>query len=63
MTAALTINIVLATVVLIAVVGMISWSIATQDADAVSRLARSARRRRRATARPQLVGRTAEYRA
>jgi len=63
MTTALTINIVLAGAVLIAVVGMIAWGIATQNVDAITGVARSARRRRRATARAQFVGRTAGNRA
>ena len=63
MTTALTLNIVFAGLVLIAVLGMITWSIATQHVDAVTGLVRSARRRRRATARPQFVGRTVQNRA
>ncbi len=63
MTTALTLNIVFAGLVLIAVIGMIAWSIATQNVDAITGQARSARRRRRATARAQFVGRTVDSRA
>ena len=63
MTIALVLNVVLATVVIVAIVGMLSWSIATQNLDAPAGLLRSARRRRRTTARVQLVGRTVEHRA
>ena len=58
MTAALTINIVLATLVLTAIVGMLVWSIATQNGDATTRIVRGARRRRRTPARARLLGRT-----
>ena len=58
MTAVLTLNIVLGAVVLTAVIGMLAWSIATQDGDAATRLVRVARRRRRAPVRARLVRRT-----
>jgi len=41
----------------------IGWSIATQNVDAVTGHVRSARRRRRATARARIVGRTVGSRA
>ena len=56
-------NIVFATVVIVGIVGMLAWSIATQDVDAATGLVRSARPSRRTTARAQLVGRTIENRA
>ena len=58
MTAALTINIVLATLVLTAIAGMLVWSIATQNIDAATRTVRVARRRRSTPARAWLLGRT-----
>ena len=63
MTTALPLNIVLAGLVLIAVIGMIAWSIATQNVDAITGQVHSARRRRRATARARIVGRTVDSRA
>ncbi|HTR72871.1 MAG TPA: hypothetical protein VMG80_04680 [Solirubrobacteraceae bacterium] len=62
-TTALTLNIVFAGFVLIAVVGMLARSIATQNRDAVTGHVRSARRRRRAAARARIVGRTVDTRA
>src|SRR2546421_233198 len=59
MTIALVLNIVLATVVVVGIVGMLAWSIATQDVDAPNGLVRNARRRR-ASARSRFVGRTVE---
>ena len=56
MTAALTINIVLATLVLTAIVGMLVWSIATQNTDAATRIVRIPRRRRTTPARARLLG-------
>ncbi|MBV8945211.1 MAG: hypothetical protein JO286_22760 [Solirubrobacterales bacterium] len=58
MTAALTINIVLGALVLTAVIGMLVWSIATQNGDAATRIVRIARRRRPAPARARLIRRT-----
>ena len=63
MTTALTLNIVFAGFVLIAVIGLLAWSIATQNLDAVTGQVRSARRRRRAAARARIVGRTVDSRA
>jgi hypothetical protein len=56
-------NIVLATLVIVGIVGMLAWSIATQGLDAPAGRVRSTRRRRRTTARAQLLGRTLEHRA
>jgi hypothetical protein len=63
MTAALILNVVLATVVVVGIVGMLGWSIVAQNSDAVHGRVHSARRRRRATARARFVGRTVEHRA
>ena len=63
MTTALTLNIVFAGFVLIAVIGLLAWSIANQNLDAVTVQVRSARRRRRAAARARIVGRTVDSRA
>jgi hypothetical protein len=63
MTTGLATNIALAGVVLVALLGLIAWSIATQHADAATRIVRSARRRRRTPARLQVVGRTVADRA
>jgi hypothetical protein len=63
MTTALTLNIVFAGLALIAVIGMIAWSIATQNLDSPTGLVRSARRRRRVAARARIVGRTVDSRA
>jgi hypothetical protein len=63
MTTALTLNIVFAGLALIAVIGLIAWSIATQDVDAVAGHVLTARRRRRAGARARVVGRTIDSRA
>jgi len=57
MTAALTLNIVLGAVVVTAIVGLLAWSIATQNADTATRIVRRARRRRPTPARARLVGR------
>jgi hypothetical protein len=62
-TTALTLNVVFAGFVLIAVVGMLARSIATQSRDAVTGQVRSARRRSRAAARARIVGRTVDGRA
>jgi hypothetical protein len=56
-------NIVFAAFVLIAVIGMLGWSIATQNVDATTGHVRSARRRRRATTRARLVGHMVDGRA
>jgi hypothetical protein len=56
-------NIVFAGLVLIAVIGLLSWSIATQNVDATTGHVRSARRRRRAATRARLIGGTVDSRA
>jgi hypothetical protein len=64
MTTALVLNIVLATVVVVGIVGMLAWSIAAQHLDAGAGLVRSSSaRRRRATARRRAVGRMVDSRA
>jgi hypothetical protein len=63
MTLALILNLVLATIVIVGIVGMLAWSIASQNAHAFAGLLRITRRRRRTTARAQLVGRSLENRA
>jgi len=63
MSIVLILNIVLATLVIVGIVGMLAWSIATQRLDAPAGRVRSSRRRRRATTRAQLLGRTLEHRA
>ena len=55
-------NIVFATLVIAGIVGMLAWSILSQNVDAPAAAVPS-RRRRRATARPKFVGRTVENRA
>jgi hypothetical protein len=62
MTTALVLNLVLATFVVVGIVGMLAWSIASQD-DSARGLTHRARRRRRTTARARLVGRTIANRA
>jgi hypothetical protein len=56
-------NIVFAGLVLIAVIGLLGWSIATQNVDATTGHVRSARRRRRTTTRARLIGGTVNSRA
>jgi hypothetical protein len=56
-------NIVFAGLVLIAVIGLLGWSIATQNVDATTGHVRSARRRHRATTRARLIGGTVNSRA
>ena len=56
-------NIVFATIVIVGIVGMLTWSILGEDADAATGLLRSVRRRRRKTARAQFIGRSVENRA
>lgn len=63
MSIVLVLNVVLALLVIVGIVGMLAWSIATQGLDAPAGRVRSARRRRRATTRAQLLGRTLEHRA
>ncbi len=56
-------NIMFATIVIVGIVGMLSWSIVGRDVDAATGLLRSVRRRRRTTARAQFIGRSVENRA
>jgi hypothetical protein len=63
MTTAVALNVGFTGFVLIAVIGLLAWSIATQNLDAVTGQVRSARRRRRAAARARIVGRTVDSRA
>jgi hypothetical protein len=62
MSIVLVLNVVLALLVIVGIVGMLAWSIATQGLDAPAGRVRSSRRRR-ATTRAQLFGRTLEHRA
>jgi hypothetical protein len=63
MSIVIVLNVVLALLVIAAVVGMLAWSIATQGLDAPAGGVRSARRRRRTSARAHVLGRTLEHRA
>jgi hypothetical protein len=62
MTIALILNIVLATLVVVGIVGMLAWSIVGGNVGALAAAVPS-RRRRRTTARARVVGRTVENRA
>ena len=62
MSIVLVLNVVLALLVIVGIVGMLAWSIATQGLDAPAGRVRSSRRRR-TTTRAQLLGRTLEHRA
>jgi hypothetical protein len=63
MSIALVLNVALALLVIVGIVGMLALSIATQGLDAPAGRVRSSRRRPRATTRAQLLGRTLEHRA
>jgi hypothetical protein len=63
MSIVLALNVVLALLVIVGIVGMLAWSIATQGLDAPDGRVRSARRQRRTTSRAQLLGRTLGHRA
>ena len=63
MSIVIVLNIVLAALVIVGIVGGLALSIATQGVDAPTGLARSARRRRRTSARMALTGQPAEHRA
>jgi hypothetical protein len=63
MSIVLVLNVVLALLVIVGIVGMLAWSIATQGLDAPAGVVRSARRQRRTTARARVLGRTLEHRA
>jgi hypothetical protein len=54
-------NILFAAIVIVGIVGMLAWSIVGQDRDATTGLLRSARRRRRTTARAQFIGRSVQH--
>ena len=54
-------NILFATIVIVGIVGILAWSIVGQDRDAATGLLRSARRRRRTTARAQFIGRSVQH--
>jgi hypothetical protein len=58
-------NIVLAAVVVLGIVGLLAWSIATQNGESTAEVLQLAhrRRRRRATARARFGGHTLENRA
>lgn len=65
MTAIIILNIVLAAAVIVGIVGMLSYSIATQDLDDATGFALSARRRRRrrSAARAHVLARPVNTRA
>jgi hypothetical protein len=63
MTAIIILNIVFAAAVIVGIVGMLSWSIASQDLAGGPRLARSVRRRRHSTARARVMARPVNTRA
>ena len=63
MTTIVILNIVFAAAVIVGIVGMLTWSIASQDLGDSTGLARSARRRRRSTARARVVARPVNTRA
>jgi hypothetical protein len=60
-------NIMFATIVIVAIVGMLAWSVARDardnNLDAPAGILRSARRRQRTTARAHIIGRSVENRA
>ena len=63
MSIVLVLNVFLALLVIVGIVGMLPWSIATQGLGAPAGRVGSSRRRRRATTRAQLLGRTLAHRA
>jgi hypothetical protein len=63
MTAIIILNVVLAAAVIVGIVGMLARNIDSRDADAVTGLAPSARRRRQRTSRARVIGRTVDSRA
>ncbi|MBV9604967.1 MAG: hypothetical protein JO027_07670 [Solirubrobacterales bacterium] len=63
MSIVIVLNIVLVALVIVGIVGGLAWSIASQDLDAPAGVKRSSRRRRRASARAQFIGRPADFRA
>jgi hypothetical protein len=56
-------NLALAALVIVGIVGMLAWSITSQKLDAPTAVVRSTRRRRRTAARARFIGQTVEYRA
>jgi membrane protein implicated in regulation of membrane protease activity len=58
MSIALVLNVALALLVIVGIVGMLAWSIATQGLDAPAARRRSTRRRRQSTTRAHVLGRT-----
>jgi hypothetical protein len=58
MSIALVLNVVLALLVIVGIVGMLAWSIATQGLAAPAARVPSSRRRRRTTTRAHVLGRT-----
>ena len=58
MSIALVLNVALALLVIVGIVGMLAWSIATQGLDAPAGRLRSPRRQRRSTTRAHVLGRT-----
>ena len=63
MSIVLVLNIALATLVIVGIVGMLAWSIATQGSDAPAGLVHGPRRPRRTTARAQRLGQALDQRA
>jgi len=63
MTAIIILNVVFAAAVIFGIVGLLARSIHDDNPDAAANLVRSTRRRRRATARARVLGRTADSRA
>jgi hypothetical protein len=63
MSIVLALNLIFALLVIAAIVGGLAWSIASQNLDASAGLVRTARRRRRTTARAQFIGQPVDHRA
>ena len=63
MSAIIILNVVFAAAVIIGIVGMLARSIQADNVDATPQSVRSTARRRRSTARAQVLGRTADTRA
>lgn len=58
MSIVIVLNVALALLVVVGIVGMLAWSIVTQGLDAPAGRLRSARRQRRSTTRAHVLGRT-----
>ena len=58
MSIVLVLNVFLALLVIVGIVGMLAWSIATQGLDAPAGRVRGSRRRRQSTTRAHVLGRT-----